>query len=518
MLVVLLLQAACATVPFQGRRPSSRALADETAARVYTVDLLESEAAPHPVPMARADFQRAFARLSRDVRLGQKTPRQAAHELLRAVEGPSDALFLEAAGDWSLESSGGRGFTLVPEHQRGPVVLTPRAEATLQETYLRWCAHQGGGDCLGLLDDGAMLRADDRRTLAVALALGTVLDETREALGRELLNERALVSMVVWTVALYGALWVVPEPTTKAVAATLTVVLLGYLGLSTVYGLVDGWARLAEGALVATTFEELRAAGETFGKVLGEDAARVLILAVATVSGQALGQLSARMISLPGFHLAQAQWAAQGGAAVLGRVEVAVATEGALVRAVAAVEAVALSARGPLAVVMLKKGAGGGAALAPGGRCATTVLNHRGGNRQVELSDGQRWHLPSDKSVADIPAEDSVGTQLQDAVTQAASEWGPDKISVAEKLAMGEARRKGRHWLAHLLEREARGRYVQTKVKERLEHLYDFSLSRGVDVVDPATGTQYEILSGSVSNLARHGRRMPSEFFRMLTF
>jgi hypothetical protein len=28
----------------------------------------------------------------------------------------------------------------------------------------------------------------------------------------------------------------------------------------------------------------------------------------------------------------------------------------------------------------------------------------------------------------------------------------------------------------------------------------------------------YEILSGTDSNLARHGRRMAGEFFRMLTF
>jgi hypothetical protein len=39
-----------------------------------------------------------------------------------------------------------------------------------------------------------------------------------------------------------------------------------------------------------------------------------------------------------------------------------------------------------------------------------------------------------------------------------------------------------------------------------------------VDVIDPVTGTRYEILSGTASNLARHGRRMTGEFFRMLTF
>jgi hypothetical protein len=86
-----------------------------------------------------------------------------------------------------------------------------------------------------------------------------------------------------------------------------------------------------------------------------------------------------------------------------------------------------------------------------------------------------------------------------------------------EKDAMEQARKKGEYWLARLLEREARGHYVQLKVKAQFEHLYDFSLSKGVDVVVPG-GYKYEILSATASNLARHGRRMAGEFFRMLTF
>jgi hypothetical protein len=206
-----------------------------------------------------------------------------------------------------LEQYGGEGFTFIPSRQEGPVFLTPQAEQALKEKYLAWCERQGGGDCLGLLDDDTYLRTDDRRTLALALAFGTVLDETRAALGRELLDVQVLVSMVVWTVALYCMMWVVPEPTTKAVAATLTVILMGYLGLETVYGLMDGWARMADTAHHATTFEELRAAGEEFGKVLGEDAARAMILAVATLSGHTLGQVVARVKSLPSFNLAGAQ-------------------------------------------------------------------------------------------------------------------------------------------------------------------------------------------------------------------
>jgi len=231
--------------------------------------------------------------------------------------------------------------------------------------------------------------------------------------------------------------------------------------------------------------------------------------------------VAARVKSLPGFNLAQAQWKAQGGAGALAPelvAETALAQEPALVRAVAAVDTVATSPQGPLAVVMLKKGPGSGAEMAPGGRSSETVVRHRGGNRQVQLDDGQRWHLPPGISVKDIPAEDPVGDLLQEAVTRAAKEWGPHRLSRNEQDAIDEALKKGQYWLARLLEREARGRFVQRRVSDQFDHLYDFSLNKGVDVIDPATGTQYEILSGTDSNLARHGRRMAGEFFRMLTF
>jgi hypothetical protein len=526
VLIALFLQSACATgVPRGVRQVGGVTLTVEPgleSATVYAVDFMEpGTVATRPVPISRAEFQQAFLRLSRDVRLGRSSPRKAARQLLSLLaHPPRDVETVASTGDWNLEAYRGQGYTLVPERQEGLIRLIPEADDALKVKYLEWCAHQGGGDCLGLLDDGPYLRTDDRRALALALAFGSVLDETRQALARELLDVRALVSMVVWTVALYCMMWVVPEPTTKALAASMTLILMGWLGLETVWGLMDGWSRMADAAHGASTFEELRAAGEEFGKVLGEDAARAMILAVATLTGRTLGEVAARVRSLPGYRLAGAQWEAQGGAAVMRHaevVEVALAQEGALARAVTAVETVATSPQGPLAVVMLKKGPGSGTATAPGGRSAETVIRHRGGNRQVELSDGQRWHLPRGKSVEDIPAEDKVGDMLQEAVTRAAKEWGPDKLSRDEHNAIKRALAKGKYWLARLLEREARGRFVENEVREQFQHLYNFSRNKGLDVVDPA-GHRYEILSGTESNLARHGRRMAGEFFRMLTF
>ncbi len=540
LLLVLFLFSACATGGPRGGFMAgyrSRALVPPPAPRervadtvepglegaiVYELGFLEPGAvATRPVPIPPAEFQRAVQRLYREVRLGGKTPREAALELLRLLPPPPGGEeTVASAGDWRLEMYRGRAYTLVPERQQGPVALTPEAEEALRAKYLGWCEGQGGGDCMGLLDDGPYLRTDDRRTLALALAFGNVLDETRAALARELLDVRALVSMVVWTVALYCMMWLVPEPTTKAVAASLTLLLMGYLGLETVYGLMDGWARMANAAHEATTFAELRAAGEEFGRVLGEDSARAMILAVATLSGHTLGQVASRVKSLPGYSMAGAQWEAQGGAALLApevAAETALVQETALARAVAAAETVATSPQGPLAVVMFKKGMGGGAGQAPGGRSATTVLRHRGGNQQVALSDGQRYHLSRGKSVADIPAEDEVGDMLQEAVTRAAKEWGPHRLSRETSDAIKKPLEQGEYWLARLLEREARGRFVHAKVEAQFQGRLQFN-HQGVDVVDLRTGRKYEILSGTESNLARHGRRMAGEFFRMLTF
>ncbi|WNG52952.1 hypothetical protein F0U60_45625 [Archangium minus] len=520
-LIVLFLQSACATgVPRGGIRTAAEPGVES--ATEYAVDFLEPGAVTtRPVPIHKAEFQRTFQQLSLDVRLARKTPKEAARELLSLLPPqPQDIETVASAGDWNLETYRGHGYTLVPKRQDGPIRLTPKADEALKEKYLKWCAHQGSGDCLGLLDDGPFLHTDDRRTLALALALGTVLNETREALSRELLDVRALVSMVVWAVAFYCMTWVVPEPTTKALAASLTVILVGWLGLKTVYGLMDGWARMADTAHHASTFDELRTAGEEFGKVLGEDAARAMILAVAALSGHTLGQVLARVKSLPGYSMAGAQWEAQGGTAVMGRigaVETSLAQEESLAMAVATVEMVAASPQGPLAVVMFKKGSSDRAGKASGNRSAETVLRHRGGNRQVVLSDGQRWHLPRGKSAADIPAEDKVGDMLQEAVTKAAKEWGPDKRSFKENKAINDALERGEHWLARLLEREARGRFVEEEVSRQFKHLYSFSRNKGVDVAVPG-GYKYEILSGTESNLALHGRRMAGEFFRMLTF
>lgn len=78
-------------------------------------------------------------------------------------------------------------------------------------------------------------------------------------------------------------------------------------------------------------------------------------------------------------------------------------------------------------------------------------------------------------------------------------------------------RRLGKEHRANLLERQARGRWVEARLKERLPGLS--WNDRGVDITGPAGQSyHYEIMSGTESNFALHGRRMASTFFRMIFF
>src|SRR4051794_25638297 len=226
LLLLVLFSSACATgappgsLLAGGRRlpppptPRARApvFADAGAAAVYAVEVLEpGTVATRPVPVDKAAFQRTFQQLVREVQLRGKSPREAARQLMKEQVAQQGVEHLEAAGEWLAEVSRGRVLTLVPVDEKDP--LTPQADAALRGKYEDWCKPWGGGDCLGLFDDGPYLRADDRCTLALALAFGSVLEETREALGREL-SPRALVATCVWTVSLYLAAWLVPEPST----------------------------------------------------------------------------------------------------------------------------------------------------------------------------------------------------------------------------------------------------------------------------------------------------------------
>ena len=476
---------ACTSTP---RVPATSTDLDEAelAALRYELRVLTAGAVDtKPVEVDAEDFQEAMRKVSQHVPVSER-PRVTARLLL---EGELQAELL-------AEVESGRVVRMVPQEEGSP--LYTASNARLLAGYRLLCEQQyGGGDCLGLTADGPVLDREDRRTLALAFAFGGVLKETRESL-KHMVSPQAVFTMVLSACVLYFALWLLPEPATKAVAALISIGLLAWLGAQTLWELVEGWGRLAHEADRATTLEELREAGRRYSRVMGENTARVVLLVVTAAVGGGAARFSQRLPLLPGYSRAAAQAEAQG------------------VRLAAAGEVAEVAAPAEGTFTLMVRGPGSRAATAAESRAGvSTIIRHQGGNRQV-LFNQQRWHVPTGKSIKDIPLKDPVGDELVAAARALRNEWGPTRMSNKEFAAIRDAKAKGEYWKANLLESEARGRYVHARLEEQFPRLK--WQHTGVDAVDPKTGIQYEILTRTESNMARHGRRMAEELFRMIGF
>jgi len=89
------------------------------------------------------------------------------------------------------------------------------------------------------------------------------------------------------------------------------------------HNLVAGWVELMDAVKVATTFEQIREAGERFGKLLGRESARAFALLLMAAIGSTAKLFAAKVPTLPGS--AQAAVQAEGTAKIrlsaLGAVE-----------------------------------------------------------------------------------------------------------------------------------------------------------------------------------------------------
>jgi hypothetical protein len=129
----------------------------------------------------------------------------------------------------------------------------------------------------------------------------------------------------------------------------------------------------------------------------------------------------------------------------------------------------------------------------------TVERTHDEGNRRVVDKNGRKWNLPEGRSFEDIPETDPVGDALQAATDRVASQWKPEYLTPAELDRIRKAQGEGEFWLADLLKQEAKGRWVEQRVRQEFTELTWFST--GPDAIDPSTGLVYDILSGSMSNM-----------------
>jgi hypothetical protein len=190
-------------------------------------------------------------------------------------------------------------------------------QSDLARSYGRHCERCGTpGDCLTLFEDGPRFQDDDKRRLALALAVGPALEGV-DAEVRAMLNPTRMLAMISISIAGYMALLLapVPEPVTKGIALAFTVLLWGYLGWE-FFDLLRAYARLHEDAPRASTFAELRETGERFGRVIGPDSVRILVLVGTAAMGETVA-LASKAPKLPGFEQASGMVAANTGLRLL---------------------------------------------------------------------------------------------------------------------------------------------------------------------------------------------------------
>jgi len=288
-----------------------------------------------PVELDEDDFVEAVEALAESV--GPSTrPQETARRLFEVGS---------RSGSYLYEPRGHRVIPLGPgEHLEGE---QPATEVELTRAYLRWCERTNKpGDCLRLLVENPTVTGDGRYALAMALAQGIVLDEMMDAF-KDMADPQAMMSAVLWTWTTYCILLAVPEPFSKGVAAVMTASLIAYVGVDTFWTLIVGFKGLVEEAERATTFDELREAGERYGRVMGRNAARAFaMLAVAAIGNTAAG-LGSKVPMLPGAAQAAVQAEAQVGLRLAAVAEVGtVAVSAETVTIALAPGAVAMAARG----------------------------------------------------------------------------------------------------------------------------------------------------------------------------
>lgn len=227
-----------------------------------------------------------------------------------------------------------------------------RVDAAFQRWGM-WCqAGQSPREdgCLSLLEQGFSLAEFERLQLAASFSLDTVMDGV-EAAVRDTFCPKVLGAMVAGMLASYVLMLAAPEPVfTKGTALLLTAFMVAYLGTGPFWNMVQASRELVDASRRATTFAELEEAGHRFGRIIGEDGTRALVLLLMAALGGGPG-LAARGAQLPGFAQAEAM---------------ALAGAGFRLSAVAEVRSIALTGSGglvlrltPTAMAMAAQGPGG---------------------------------------------------------------------------------------------------------------------------------------------------------------
>ncbi|OJH41008.1 hypothetical protein [Cystobacter ferrugineus] len=192
-----------------------------------------------------------------------------------------------------------------PVRQQGRVVLASwgGSQGKAQHILLSQCAPSEPADgCLMLPRNAPPPETLARLRLALSYSMDSVWEGATVPIS-EFLDPLAFKVMVYTALSTYLVTLLLPDPLTKGLAAVLTVWLVAYLGLGPMWAMMKAGWQLLEDSQRATTTEELGQAGRRYGRVLGDNGMRVLLLlATAAIAGQT--SFLTKGPKLPGFHQA----------------------------------------------------------------------------------------------------------------------------------------------------------------------------------------------------------------------
>ncbi|WNG16364.1 AHH domain-containing protein [Cystobacter fuscus] len=237
-----------------------------------------------------------------------------------------------------------------------------------ESLYARICPD--ADDCLTLVaGTGLSFGRKDRTLMALSFALDTVWESVEAEVGK-MLNPVALKAMLTSAALTVLLTMTLPEPVTKVIAVALTAAMVAYLGMIPVWEMGRGFVRLWDEAGKATSVIELQDIGLRFGRVLGTNGTRVLVMLVTAALG-GKSAIAAQGPKLPGFSQATLRAQAEGGFQLTGALN-------------GGVGSIALPAEGVLNV-----------ALAPGAVAAVTMYSD---NRIPGDAEGPVHHICTNKN------------------------------------------------------------------------------------------------------------------------
>lgn len=246
-----------------------------------------------PVELRAEEFTRTIAQEARRMR-PSFNPEKAARELFEVSPRSGWYRYTQREG-------------VVPLDAPPPASQWAEVDARVTQEYLRFCEALGKtGDCRKVLMNSPVLTGDGRYALGMSFAIEEIVPEMMQSF-KDMADPEAIKASLYWTMALYAAMWMAPEPVfSKGLATAVTATFVCYIGVDTFWTLIQGWRRLVEELDHSTSFAAIRESGRKYGKVMGKNAARAFALLLTAAIGQTAASFSAKVPTLPGSAQASA--------------------------------------------------------------------------------------------------------------------------------------------------------------------------------------------------------------------